>query len=1786
MTFSAPPETLPLLPGLQVLALVAADADLVTVRANRDGQMLLVTVPRADPPPARALARLLNQLEICRDLVASGVARTLSLAQLGHKPALLLADVPGQALALETARGPMQLPRFLDLAIAMTQAVAELHDRDIVHRNLSPHSLLVDPDGHATLFDLGFGMRLQRRRSAVAAQGRFDGRLLYASPEQTGRMNRGVDHRTDCYALGVSFFEMLTGHTPFAATDPLELVHCHIARVPKAAHEVNEAVPPAISAVVAKLLAKMPEDRYQTARGLLLDLEHARHELHALGWVPSFEPGAREVPIWLRIPGKLYGREPEVAALGQAWQATLAGKPSLVVVRGPAGVGKSQVIGELRGLVAQRRGFFVTGKFDAVRTSGPYASVMDAVRELARQALAESDSQIAAWRAAILAQLGPNARIVVDQVSEVAPIVGELPPLPPVPDSEAQNRFRGAFRDFIRVFATAERPLVLFLDDVQWADPAALELLRECLTDAQPHHLLVVCATRKAEGQGVADAALAAMLAALADAQVAALDLRLEPLGVPAIAQLLGDTMRLPPAATTELAEAVAERTGGNPLLVRVMVETLYDEDLLRLDVDAGRWTWDLPAIRLSAAAHDVVDYIDGVLQRLAPDVAAVVKAAACLGATFSFAELAAATQLPLPLLARHVRAALSAGVLQERDGTAGLDQLAADDAEADQLLAVVPADISLSFGHDRLQQGAYALLGTDAAATVHGRIGAALLATLDAAQLEDRLLEVVDHLNRSAAPDLSDAERLQRIALNLRAGRKARATIAYVTAATSLRHGADLVRDADWHDAYPTVFALHLELALCTALVATLEAAEPLFRLCLNRARTPLDKARVHASRIPLEERYARMDLQIADALAGLRLLGVPLPERPSTARVGVAMLESRWRMRGRKPADLVDLPLVEDERVRLAAEILQSITGMAYSMSANMAGLTYLTLVNLTLRHGLVDSSPYGMAIYGLLLATAFGDYDGGDAFGLASLQVADRLDSRFNRGRCLFLNATLISHWSRDVRHNRELLLEARPMCERNGDIDHVTYVDTQLTLGDIIKGTALAPVLAQADGRGQCARKWRMLTMVPYFQATTQWAKALRGETNRLDSWEDAGFHDAEFERALTQLKYPPAEMFVLVRRLSTLVLGGNWFEALRLAELARANLHGLAGQLLASEFTFFHGLALADGLAVSSGGNVRTMRRALKRHIQQLGKWARRVPINFAARHLILQAELARLDGASERARGLFAAAIAAAGDADEGHTRAMACERAARLHHALGRSAEARELVGRAVVDYARWGATAKVTQLEAAYPQLFSHGGAPALGNDLLSGDDALDLQTVLKAAQAVSSDIRLGSVLGKVMSAAIENAGARTGFLLLDRDGQLKVEAASSTDRAPQTQQGLALADVPEISAHIVHFVARTGETVLLEDARHDPRFAADPHFARATPVSVLCVPLVNQGRTAAIIYLENDLTAGAFTAGRVRVLQLLSAQAAISIENARLYEEVEGMLRSFARFVPTEFLQILRHTRISDIELGESVCKEMSVLFSDIRGFTSLMETMTPDENIGFLNAYLTFMEPCILENGGFVDTYIGDAIMALFAGDADTAVNAAVAMQRALEPFNAGRRAAGKPAIEMGIGINTGELTLGTIGGHDRIKCTVLGDSVNLASRVESLTKKYAAQILLSDATLGRLKDRKLFDVRPVDRVRVVGRVDPVELFEVFSAEAADRREAKRLAAPRWETALGLYYGRHFADAHAHFLGLADVLPDDVPCRLFLQRSAHHAQNPPPASWDGVEVLDHK
>src|ERR1700726_5009028 len=845
------------------------EGDFTRYRGSCNGMAPILVIAAEDAAPW-SFKRLEHEYELKAELDVSWAARPVAISRYNDRMALVLEDPGGEPLDWLLGR-PLEVSEFLRIAIPLTRALRCLHDRGLIHKDIKPANVLVDiASGGVWLIGFGIASRLPRERQSPDPPEVIAGTLAYMAPEQTGRMNRSIDSRSDLYSLGTTFYEMLTGVLPFSASDPIEWVHCHVARQPPKPSEQTDRIPEPISAIVLKLLAKTAEERYQTAAGLEADLRKCLMEWESVGHIKSFPVGRQDVPDRLLIPEKLYGRDSACETLLAAFGRVVAThKSELVLLSGYAGIGKSSVVHELHKVIVLPRGIFISGKFDQHRRDIPYATLAQAFQELARQILSKSEEEIIHWRHTVLEALGPNGQLMVNLVPELELVIGKQPPVPELPPQEAQNRFEAVLRGFLGPFARKEHPLVLFLDDLQWLDPATLRLLEQLVTDPNGQHLLLIGAYR--DNEVTSHHPLILTLGAIRKTEAIVRDIELEPLSLPDVHQLLSDALRCELAHARPLAKLVHEKTGGNPFFTIQFLTNLAEEHLLEFEARETAWRWDLNRIRAKGFTDNVVDLMITKLRRLPALTQEALKQLSCLGNSVKISTLLAVHGGSEEEIHSELWEAVRAGLVLRLAG-------------------------SYTFVHDRVQDAAYALVPEEARAEGHLRIGRVLLASMTADELAEHLFDVANQFNRGAALVIDRDEKAQVATINLRAGRKAKASAAYASACVYLEGGTTLLDERDWSIQYELMFSLWLERAECEFLTGNFDKSEQLIVELLERAASKVDEAAAYHLKVQLHIVKGEYPQAVASALTCLHLFGIDIPAHPTWEHVQ-AEYETIWR-------------------------------------------------------------------------------------------------------------------------------------------------------------------------------------------------------------------------------------------------------------------------------------------------------------------------------------------------------------------------------------------------------------------------------------------------------------------------------------------------------------------------------------------------------------------------------------------------------------------------------------------------------------------------------------------------------------------------------------------------------------------------------------------------------------------------------------------------------------------------------------------------------------------------
>ncbi|MBR0751937.1 AAA family ATPase [Bradyrhizobium jicamae] len=1458
------------------------DEGILLCRASRDGidgepKTVLAVLPTAEHPSPQSLDRLAHEFGLMNELDGAWAAKPLELLRDG-RTILVLEDFGGEPLT-RLLDAPMEMGDFLSIAVQIAAALGKVHQHGLVHKDIKPAHILVNrTKKNVRLTGFGFASRRPRERQSSAPPESIAGTLAYMAPEQTGRMNRSIDSRSDLYSLGVTLYQMLTGSLPFAATDPMEWVHCHIARKPTPPSDRLADVPPAVSRIVMKLLAKMAEERYQTAAGAERDLQRCLAEWERQRRIDDFPLGQHDAPDRLLISEKLYGRSHQVETLLASFgRIGESGVPELVLVSGYSGIGKSSVVNELHKVQVPSRGLFASGKFDQHKRDVPYATLAQAFQSLVRPLLGKSDAELGGWHRAFVEALGPNAQLMVDLIPELELIIGKQPPAPELPPQQAQGRFQEVLKRFIGVFARPEHPLVLFLDDLQWLDAATLDLLEDLLTRSDLRHLMLIGAYRDNEVNAAHP--LTRMLDVIRTAGGMVTQITLAPLGREHLGQLLADALRCEPEQAAPFTLMVLEKTGGNPFFAIQFMFSLAEEGLLAFDHDAARWSWDLDRIHAKRYTDNVVDLMLGKLARLPAATRTALQQMACFGNIAETSMLSIVLGIP----EGQVHAALWPSVRQE---------------------LVEPHAGAYRFVHDRFQEAAYALIPEDERPAAHLRIGRLLEARTAPEAIEENVFEIVSQLNRGAAL-ITDAKEREKLAeLNLVAGRRAKAATAFAMALAHFSAGEAMLAEDRWERTYTLSFALASQRAECEFLTGEHAAAKARLAELAGRAATLPDLAAV--TRLQMEPN----DRDVEIGLAYLRRVGIAWPAQPTSQEVAQEY-ERMWQHIGeRKVEALLDLPRMTDPIARGTMDVLTVLVSPAWFIDENLRRLIIARMTNLSLEFGNSDASCLAYILLGTVLGPDFGDYEAGYRFTQLGLDLVERYGLDRFKSR-VYLG---FGSWTRHIRTGRPLLRRAFDAAQQEGDFNYAAFSRHHLMTHLLACGDPLAEVQREAEAGIAFARRARVDLAVDRIAGQLQLVRTLRGLTPKFGSFDDADFSEAPFERRLEadpQLVH--AGYWYWIRKLQARVLADDP-AAIAAAAKAEGLLWTSKALFERAELHFYAALARAAH-ADSASAEERAIRlEAIAPHHNQLQQWASICPEDFADRAALVEAEIARIAGRELDAMRCYDQAIGAAHANGFVHNEAIANELAGRFYVARGFEKIAYAYLRDAHYGYLRWGADAKVRQLERLYPRLQvvedDRTAAKASGSVR-----QLDVTTVVKASQAVSSEIELPKLIESLMKIALQNAGAERGLLILPRHDDFRIEAEA---QASVEEFTLAMREAPvsgpDCPEALLRYVIRTQKPVIIDDAsRPDPLCDAE-YVNRRHPRSILCLPLIKQAKLTGLLYFENSLTTHAFTPDRVAVLEMLAAQAAISLENTLLYRDLQEREARIRRLVDSNIIGIL--------------------------------------------------------------------------------------------------------------------------------------------------------------------------------------------------------------------------------------------------------------------------------
>lgn len=1777
------------LPGYEFVGTVYQGPESIIYRARRlsDQSPVIIKTGAGRTISNEGRARLRREFSIARSLPFE-IAPYLDLLETGRGPALIMEDRNARALNEWTYSS---LKQFLDMAFRMALALDTVHEAGIVHRDVKPGNLLTENESlKPAIIDFGIASRISSEASDTVDPGGLEGTLLYMSPEQTGRTNRRVDERSDLYSLGATLYEVITGSPPYPIQDPLSLIHAHLTRNPEPIRRDRNGdfIPAVINDIVLKLMARDQEERYQTALGLAQDLRKCLELLEGRNQIPLFSPGEKDFPRGLVLPQKLYGRQKDLSTI----EKCIGEDTGLIFVTGKSGSGKSSLVRELKKGISLQEGYFLAGKFEPDKKDIPYYAISQCISSLTQNLLSLNSHSLKQWKDSILERLKGNGQALVDIVPSLEKLLGPQPELVELAPEEERIRFRLTLLAFLSAFRRV--PMVFFLDDMQWADLSSLDLIQELLTAED--NLTILGAYREEEVNELHPLSRAAESYRLAG--IKSLQLSLQPLGPRDMRLMLLDTFRISAedeqaSYVEDLAEALYRKSEGNPFVARQYMESLYSNKWIRQDRQTGAWIFDLARIRTDGLTRSAADILASRIEDI-PEAKDALEAAATLGSRFRLSLVAGLLQQDVLYTLEQLSSLAQAGLIFPLGEKY---KYVTNESTHEEIEAV-----EYAFSHDRIHEAALSRIPGGRLEELNLQAARLILEHSSFDEIDEQIGTIVSYYNHGRNLVWDDEEKLRIADLNHKAGLKEKKASAYDEAAIHFGISLDTLHQRK----EPVPRELKMEILRNLGEIEYLRGrkliAREHFDEVLKNSRQLEDKLKIYEFQIALLSSSGQYREAVGLGLQALKQAGRKIRNFTASSR---KTLLANW---GKKTVRFLDLyrkrikkKKKADQETRSTARILAQCITPAFLIDSPKLPSLLQTLLELSEKEGPFPETAVALVVLGALLCHDNQDFQGGKRAGDLALDLVERYNARDLKGRVNYFYLACIQPWNEPLENRLPLFRRVTDYCLEAGDLPFAGLSIFEMLSQQMLRCKSvpdLERLLEQYEpeiartGQEDIQQLHSMLRQALYnLKGGGRFKSRLRGdyfdEDEMIPRWkkDDSG------------------------RSLFFLQLYQHWLAVLFFPENSTTtSIPDAKPPLAHPDRPLLDYLQSVHSFASSGGSG------ATAACFQELATLEKQAPENFGALKSHLQAEMHWKNGEVASAMTAFDRACEQSGNYGP-MLSGMIHERAAHFYLSLEKPDFSSLYAEKALRIYEALESHAQSSQVERLLDTIRTQQGTSSVDRKGVTGYESsatmvasgrslqtdtgrdhtseLELESVMRMANIVSSEIELDQLLRRLLQTIMESAGARKA-VILERNGQgFIIRAQQNPGQAPEISPLREPDPSADLPMSVINYADRTGEPVVLDRAFESESHSSDPYIVRTSAASILCIPLLLKGQVTNIVYLEHDTSTSAFSSQRVRVLTLLGSQIATSLENARLYEEVKQALqqeqnarlseaeinRVIRRFVPEEFLSILGVTNFAKIKLGENIEQEMTVLFSDIRSFTTLSESMTPEENFRFINSYLSRIGPLVRENGGFIDKYIGDAIMALF-DKPQQAVSAARAMMLELDSYNRQRKKAGYDPIKIGVGVHTGVLRLGIIGEEGRIEGTVIGDTVNLAARLESLTASYGTSVIVSDSTRHSMKDSTLFTFRPVDRVRVKGKKQDNWIYELVLDSPGDSY------LKRYNQGIQAYQDASFSAAREHFLKLKQERPDDRVIDLYLKRLERLMAGPTPEDWQGIENLKRK
>ena len=1773
-------------------------------RATRDedgAKVIIKSLAETQQKPID-IARLKHEYQLIEHIKLLGIPEVISFESKDNHYGIVFKEFNGISLKSYLKNEQPDIGFFLNIAIQLCNILAGLHVNRIIHKDIKPANIIIDPESlNIQLVDFSLSTRSFSGQHVASGTGILEGSLAYISPEQTGRMNRPIDYRSDLYSLGITLYEILTGQLPFHASHPLEWVHAHLAQKPPDPRTYRPDFPQPIAEIIMILLAKTSEDRYQSAYNLKKDFEKAAIQWKVNEKIMPFDLSAFDTYGLFMLPARLYGREKAIRDLSDIMSEVVQkGESKFMLLSGYSGIGKTLLVQEARKQVSIAKGHFCSGKFEQLNKGVPYFGIIEAFTNLSKQFLTEEEVDIELLKSRLVEAIGNNAQIINKLVPSFELILGKHPDPPSLLPEAASNRFLLTLKNFVKTLAWNEKPLIIFLDDLQWADMASLTLLEILASDTELKSLGIIVSYRSNE---VDDAHPLMQSIKKIREKIQVKEIVLENLTIHDIENLLNDSFKCSAEKTCRLAQLLLDKTQGNPFFIVQALNNYCEEDVIHFEINTGSWDWDFAKLSKMNISDNMVDLMVSKIQKLNFYAQESLQLAACIGNTFSLSLL---SWISKPESMLQLNEALEQGLIISQDDNYVI--LSDEDRMTDIFFTnrdaseIQNADAKFRFLHDRVQQAAYSMLKEEETKAIHYKLGHNLSQYLDEVERAEQIFSICNHLNQGREHITTIEEKLKLATLNLQAAQRAKGATAYLMALQYGKAAISLLPDDAQKQEYTLWQGLNFVTAECYYILGEVQKAEKVFGLLLHGGQKRMDKLLVYRAMVDMYSMSAEREKVIKTVAAALSLFGIRMPvgALESKMRILETIVEIKWRLRNKTNEDIISGPVcIDTDHIKLA-ELLLEAGPSVYLSNLDIFAWLVLFEVRYALRLGNTPTSALGFTGYGMIIHAAFGDTD--MAFRMAELgeKLNHKLGDPFPYYKLKFVNYLFISHFRVALASTINDAGELSKHALDAGDSLYNGISRYYITICQLFIGHSIPEILEQSKVHLKQLRElnnehgYELIQcrlhalMVLHKEQPLPWI--IDGKIVSLDE----KIEQFKLESGFTNLALFYTSIYTLYY-----LLDDNADKISLYLEDGLKYLNYVEGSVSYFDFGLYQTLSVFK-MHRTNHPKARHHKKIIKHHRDILKKHWKKGPENFECYYLLVDMCWQIINCNGQEIIYQADRLIEAITNKHQNHLVAICKEIIGQLYADSHLDKIARVYLTESAIAYDNWGATAKRTRMLDEYASL-----QLKLEDEIVVIEDAiedthtthhkysLDLASLMKSATTISGEIILDKLLPSMINIVVENAGANKGILILNQNDQLILKMKREIGK-PDAEflENQKLDQSNELAQTVVQLTQRTLEPVLADNALFDERFKLDPYVMVKKSKSILCMPIIHQGSFMGAIYLENELMSYGFSSERVDVIKILCSQIAVSLDNALLYlnlqealEKQVSLTEAYSRFTPRAYLKFLGHESILDVKLGDYRVEKMTVLFSDIRSYTTIAEQFSSEENFLFISNYLKRMSEIIARHQGMVNQLLGDGILAFF-DNAQHAIDASIEMQQVLQTYLVKRKQGDTIKINAGIGLHSGEVIIGIMGSANSMDTGIVSDTVNAASRIEGLTKHFGLNILLSEAVLKQLDANTQKNMRSIGRVIMKGKQNEISIYECFSGDTEEIKLLKQLQLTSYHDAFSDYCNQNFISAKETFSQLAKHNHLDPLLTYYLKKATELLNANLPKDWTAVEDIQIK